>query len=350
MLREFAEVVETLTAETPLVLVLEDLHWSDYATLDLLTRLAQRPEAARLLVLGTYRPADILASGHPLHSVRQTLEVHRQCTELALELLSAADVARYLQVRFPHHTFPAALGDVLHRRTDGNPLFLVNVVEALRQQGLLAQRDAQWTLQGDVKAVVRGVPESPRQLIEQQLARLTPEEQQLLMVASVAGVEFAAAEVAAGVEVEVSHIETLCDALVQRQLFLCPADMQTWPDGTVTARYRFIHALYQDVLYQHTAATRRLRLHQRLGVRLEAAYGAQGGEMAAVLAMHFTHGRDVRRAIQYWRQAAQNAARRHAQHEVIQALHRALELLALLPDTPSVPKRNSLCRWPLVLL
>jgi predicted ATPase len=93
MLRELAEAVEALTVERPLILVLEDLHWSDYATLDLLSWLAQRQEPARLLVLGTYRSVDVIVRGHPLQAVKQELMRHRQCAELSLELLTGAEVA-----------------------------------------------------------------------------------------------------------------------------------------------------------------------------------------------------------------------------------------------------------------
>jgi DNA-binding winged helix-turn-helix (wHTH) protein len=100
MLRELAEVVETLAAETPLVLVLEDLHWSDYATLDLLALLARRRAPARLLLLGTYRPVDVIVQAHPLRPVAQTLQQQGYCQELLLEPLSAGEVAAYLHGRF----------------------------------------------------------------------------------------------------------------------------------------------------------------------------------------------------------------------------------------------------------
>src|SRR5439155_4131600 len=96
MLREMATVVDALAAETPLVLVLEDLHWSDYATLDLLALLARRRAPARLLVLGTYRPVDVIVSGHPLRTVLHDLQQHGHSQALLLEPLTAGEVAAYL--------------------------------------------------------------------------------------------------------------------------------------------------------------------------------------------------------------------------------------------------------------
>ncbi|MBI3801903.1 MAG: AAA family ATPase, partial [Deltaproteobacteria bacterium] len=126
MLREVCEALEALTTDTLLIVVLEDLHWSDHATLDLLTMLAQRREAARLLVVGTYRPAEVALREHPLAAVKQGLQQHGACTEVALEFLSDAAVGEYLRLRFPQPQFPEAFPRLLHRATDGNPLFLLN--------------------------------------------------------------------------------------------------------------------------------------------------------------------------------------------------------------------------------
>jgi DNA-binding winged helix-turn-helix (wHTH) protein len=125
MLRELAEAVETLTAMRPVVLVLEDLHWSDGATVDWLAYVARRREAARLLVLGTYRPTDAIVQGHPVHTVAQELQRHGQGRALGLGYFSEAVVAVYLAQRLATQPLPAALARALHQRTTGNPLFLV---------------------------------------------------------------------------------------------------------------------------------------------------------------------------------------------------------------------------------
>src|SRR5580765_761293 len=107
MLRELIEALDALTVEAPLVLVLEDLHWSDAATIDLLGMLARRRDPARLLVLGTYRPADVASAAHPLKAVKQELQVHGYCQELHLDFLSLSAVERYLSRRFSGHGFPS---------------------------------------------------------------------------------------------------------------------------------------------------------------------------------------------------------------------------------------------------
>jgi predicted ATPase len=119
MLRELIEAVDALSAEAPLVLVLEDLHWSDSATIDLLAMLARRRDPARLLILATYRPADVAASAHPLKPVKQELQLHGCCEELVLAFLSEASVGDYLG-RFPSASFPPGFAGMLHENTSGN--------------------------------------------------------------------------------------------------------------------------------------------------------------------------------------------------------------------------------------
>jgi DNA-binding winged helix-turn-helix (wHTH) protein len=100
MARELAEAIDALTAERPLVLWLEDLHWSDLSTVDALAMLAWRREPARLLVVGTYRPADAIASGHPLRALAGELQAHAQCRGLPLGFLTPPEVCQYLAARF----------------------------------------------------------------------------------------------------------------------------------------------------------------------------------------------------------------------------------------------------------
>jgi predicted ATPase len=333
MVRELGEALETLTAERPLVLVLEDLHWSDYATLDWLSFLARRRETAQLLVLGTYRPVDVIVREHPLKSVKQELQMHGHCQELPLECLTEAEVTAYLRARFAGSELPAELGRVVYEHTDGNPLFTVAVVEEWVGQGLLLARGGRWELQAGLEEVV-GVPESLRQMIERQLERLSLQEQQLLEAASVVGTEFSAAAVAAALAGEAVAVEGQCERLARRGQFLRPRGIGTWPDGTVAARYGFIHAFHQEVLYGRVTAGRCLRLHRMIGEREEAAYGERAGEIAAELAVHFERGQDYGRAVQYLRQAAENALRRSAHVEAITLLTKGLELLKTLPDTP----------------
>src|SRR5205807_2456299 len=130
----------------PLLLVLEDLHWSDYSTLDLISYLARRHDPARLMIIGTYRPVDVIIGDHPLKGVKRELQAHGLFQELPLEYLSEAAIADYLASRFPVHQFPARLKRSIYRRTEGNPLFMVNLVEYLIDHKIVVEEQGIWKL------------------------------------------------------------------------------------------------------------------------------------------------------------------------------------------------------------
>ena len=181
----------------------------------------------------------------------------------------------------------------MYQRTDGHPLFLVTVVEHLLQRGVLREGAGQWEVQPEAAAAALEVPASVRQMIEQQFDRLSPAEQRVLEAASVAGSECAVAAVAAGLDLAMEAVEDCCAGLAQRGQFLVASGLETWPDGTVTERYGWQHALYQEVVYARVPEGRRLRLHRRIGAREETGYGAQAGAHAAELAVHFERGQDT---------------------------------------------------------
>jgi predicted ATPase len=100
MVREICEAAELITADTPLLIILEDLHWVDPSTLDVISALARRREPAKLLLVGTYRPVDLVLSQSPLRGLKQNLLVHSLCHEISIECLEEPDVAEYLRRLF----------------------------------------------------------------------------------------------------------------------------------------------------------------------------------------------------------------------------------------------------------
>jgi predicted ATPase len=257
-----------------------------------------------------------------------------------LERLPEAAVEKYLTVTFPRHLLPSSLARALHLSKSGNPLFLVKVMQDWVQRKLLAEVAGEWQLQSTVEDVASTVPPSLHQLIEQQLEQLSRHDQQLLEAASIAGEEFSAAAVAAAVAEHLGNVEDQCEDLVRRAQVLKAQGTAVWPDGTVATRYGFAHALYTQVLYERVAAGRRVRLHQRIGQQLEAAYGAQADEVSVELAVHFERGREYERAVRYLEQAARKALRRSASQEAIQHLRTALRLLETLPETSERVQRE----------
>jgi predicted ATPase len=331
MLREMAEALEALAAEMPLVLLLEDLHWSDFSTLELLSVIARRSEAARLLIIGSYRPVEMLSSDHRLRAMKEELDLHQQCEELRLKLLNERDVGAYIRLRFADEDPARSLeqaAPMIHQRTEGNPLFMINVVDYLVEQGSL------------LGANKIAPPRTITQMIEGNLDRQKPEEQTVLEAASVVGAEFSAAAVAAALQQEIDEVEACCARLARHEQFVAPRVAIAWPDGTVAAGFRFHHTLYQEVLYQRVPAGRRVELHRRIAERQEAAWGDHAAEIAAELAYHFGRCGDKAKALKHLQLAGQRAVAQRAYREADQHYSDALAILRTRPESPDRDRRE----------
>ena len=267
MLREMLETLEAIGVETPVVLVLEDLHWSDPSTIDLLEAVAKRREPVRLLVLGTYRRGEAIAQDHPVHRLEQSLRSRGLCAQVALGGLAEDALDEYAAALLGGGS-PAGLGRLLHERTGGNPLFAKTLLESWLEQGLLDEA-------ADLERLAVDIPDSIRDLIEQMLSQLDPADQGLLEAASVAGQRFSAASVAAALDRDTAEVEARCGALARSGRFLESDGEDSWPDGTIASCFAFSHDLQREVVYDRLPAARRARVarqrRQAAGDRLRRA-------------------------------------------------------------------------------
>ncbi|MCE9658362.1 MAG: AAA family ATPase [Burkholderiales bacterium] len=333
MLREIAQALEVLAARKPIVLWLEDLHWSDPSSLAVIAFLAGRRDPARLLVIATFRPADAQAGASPLHGLALQLAQRGQALQMALAPLDAGAVGQYLRARFgagaPHSL--AALGAFLHRRSDGNALFTVAMVDDLVRRRRLAQHDGAWVLHGSVDELGDGLPDDLRHLVHEQIERLGEDDRRLVEAAAVCGTDFPAASLAAALQADLASVEERCARLAQQGRFLRPRDPVTWPDGTVSAGFGFLHALYWQGTYERVSQSRRADWQRRIGLGQEQAFGAECGPIAAELAMRFEMARDFERSVGYLQRAGAAALSCCAYPECIELLRHALTLLPQVP-------------------
>ena len=332
MLREMTEALEAITQAQPLILVLEDLHWSDQSTLELLATLGRRRGRARLFLLGTYRSVEV-AGDHPLRGVVNELQLHTRGQEIPLGLLSTSAIQSYIAKRFPKNQFPPQLEDFLLQRTEGNPLFLVNVVDDLLRRNVITNAKGRWQLLRQLDSDLPEMPQNIRQAIERQIDQLDDMERVLLETASAAGVTFSSPTIAAGLDLSVVDVEAACDRLVRRGQFIQSKGTYTWPDGTLSPVYGFIHALYQETLYERIPFSKRQSVHQQIGMQLEQAYGEHASDNAAELAVHFECGRDFSRAVHYHQLAGDKALERRAHPEAAAHFTQAIELAHNLRDS-----------------
>jgi DNA-binding winged helix-turn-helix (wHTH) protein len=336
MLRELGAMLDAQTAGRPLVLVIEDLHWSDHATVSLLGYLARRRGPARWLALATFRPIESALTDHPLQSLRRELRAQRLCVELALDTFSAPDVDAYLERRFAPRPVQmrAEIARALHAHTEGLPLFVVSVVDELVGSRQLQPGEDGWAM-ADGSWTTLQVPDTITGVVERQIAQLPGALRALLEAASVLGFEFAHDLLAAVSGEPPDALQARCDSLARRGEWLVHAGMAERGDGGLAFRYAFRHAMYQRVLYERSAPAQRLQHH------LAAAQALAGGVLperhAAELAHHHERARDIALSggaraekliaeARRWRLAAAREARAlHALDDAIAHYARALE-------------------------
>jgi hypothetical protein len=325
MLREFAEFVDRYTQRQPLLLVTEDLHWSDHATVRLIDHVARRRGPTRLLWLASFRLAEVIAADHPLKSLRHELRLHSLCEEIALDSFSETEVAEYIGRRFPQAGASEAFARALHDRTDGLPLFVTNVLDDLVAQGAL--KDGTDGISADALAASIPVPESLTGVIEKQLGRLDANQHALLEAASACGVEFRPAVLANTTELSTQQIDDICHGLARAGTWLRHLAVDTLPDGTLESHYAFRHVLYQQILYNRQGELARAKLHRRIAAALERERAAGRAVKAAELALHCERGRDLNAALRHYASAAESALAHYAPMEALHLTTHALGLL-----------------------
>ncbi|MDP6454039.1 MAG: AAA family ATPase, partial [SAR202 cluster bacterium] len=297
----------------PLVLILDDLHWSDKPSLMLLQFLVRELSGARILLIGTYRDME-LNRQHPLADSLAILTRERLFERVLLRGLSRDDVGRFIEVT-SGVTPPSSLVDTVYAQTEGSPLFVTEVVRLLVQEGQLtpdrtSSRET-WTLR---------IPEGVREVIGRRLNRLSARCNEALAVASVIGREF-----------NINHLSPLMDDLSSDRLLdvleegLEARVIEELPTGI--GLYQFTHALIHETLLDELSLTRRVRLHTRVAESLESLYGANADDHAAELAYHFVQAEAVlggKKIVHYCQVAGDRALQNYAYEEALEQFERAI--------------------------
>jgi serine/threonine protein kinase/predicted ATPase len=330
--REIALLLEEIGRMSPVVLCFDDVHWADPSTTDLIGYLSRRIDNTRLLIVTTARPSELAQAKHPFLAMKLDLLSRGMCREIVPSSLRVEDIARYLTLRFPEHAFPDALAAVLHDRTEGNPLFMADLVRDLRRRQAITQVDGRWRLAEHMSALERELPQSVRSAVQRKVETLPAEDRRLLSAASVQGLDFDTALIAAALQLGEEEVEDRLDRLEREHALVQFVDEWEAPDRTLTLRYRFAHHLYYNAFYDALRATRRAALSRAIAERLVTRFGDKVGEHAGDVALLFEGARDNVRAAQYWNRAAQASARLYAHEETVRLAQRGLQLLASEPE------------------
>ncbi len=332
MKRELRAFLFDASRRAPLVWIIEDLHWADVSTIDILNYVASRFEEMRVLVVTAFRPSDMSLSRHPFLGVRQALKARGVYEEIALDFLGRDDVTRYLTLRFPGNAFPPAFVDAIHSRTEGSPLFMADLVRYLADTGVIADVGGAWTVTGEHAVATGELPESVRGMIARNIERLGEADRKLLLAASVQGEEFDSAVVSEALELDAADVEERLETLQHLHGFVQRGEEVEYPDGSYTLRYRFVHVLYQNVLYASLQPSRRTGLCGRTARALAAHHTTDAPIVAGRLALLFEAARDFASAGQFFYLAAQRAVSLFGFREALTLAERGLAGVSKLPE------------------
>jgi DNA-binding winged helix-turn-helix (wHTH) protein/tetratricopeptide (TPR) repeat protein len=340
MRREFCDFIEMLAEGTTVLLWLEDLHWSDAGTIDLLETVARHTTDSRLLLIASYRPVDAAIKNAPVARLKRSLEVSGLARELPLEFLKPPAVGQIVEHRLGSRELPASLSDLLYEQTNGNPLFVAAALNHLLAEDLLDCRDNCWVLKAPLEEIRSKCPESLRSIVDLQRADASPEEAETLDAASAAGTAFDTQAVAGALNTDPVTVEAVLDRLANREQFLRRAGTSNWPDGTTCRRFEFIHDVFRESIYHSLAPGLRQSFHHRIAECMEAGFAGAAEPVAAELALHAELGGDRQRSITFLIMAAQRAQMLNAPREALAYLDRALTQLAATPPDEARDRRE----------
>ena len=327
MLREMGQFLDRYTERRPLLLVTEDLHWSDPATIQLIDYVARRRGSARLMWLASFRLAEVVALDHPLNPLRHELRLHDLCEEIVLDPFSESEVGDYVVERSPALTTDEAFVRALHERTDGVPLFVASMMTEVITHAARAGDDAPAVPQ----LAKIAVPENLAAIIDHYVAKLTSDQHLVLSAAAVCGIEFRINTISGALERDAAWVGQTCDELAREQLWVV-APRAEGGSNAAELPYSFRHALFRQVLYERTNPSVRSQLHRKVGATLERERAPGAPVAAAKLAMHFELGREPMAALRYYVEAAETALARLSPRECMDLTEQALNLLRQAPE------------------
>jgi len=339
---QFVQVFEEIATQSPLLVILDDLQWADANSLSLLFHLGRRLHGSRIFLLGIFRNEDVLApgyetqgpgdQGHPLPLVVRELQRQRGDIVIDLDECSAIGfVNAYLDAE------PNRLGEGFRRRlsdcTGGNPLFVVELLRSLEEQGLLFKdREGCWRDREGIGW--ERVPPRVEAIIAKRMDRLPQRWYTLLSVASVAGESFSAELLAESLEWPLSDVLRILAALAAHPRREVQFRGQAWVGERMISHYRFRHVLFQSYLYERLTESEKSIWHGKIGAVLEAHYGSHAEDIAPVLAHHFEAAGQFLKAVHYYQLAGLRAMSRFAPVESLALYTRGQALLQQMPESP----------------
>ncbi len=301
----------------PVIIFIDDLHWADKTTLNLLHYLARNTRDNRILIIGTYRPEDILETQsertHQLKKTMQNMNRESLFDKIKLERLDNEQIEELLQTVFDGDEFEKNFTEMIYKETEGNPFFVLEVIKLLVEESCIRQQEnGRWELSIDIKNI--DLPSRVYDVIKRRLDRLRDDQLEMLECASIQGEEFRSEVI--GIIMAIGRLKllrNLSDIEKTHKLIHSQKD-----------RYRFDHAKIKDVLYNGMLEDLRIEYHRMVGDTILELYKGSLDQVVNELAYHYHEGEDVR-AFKYLLKAANKAKDAYANEEAVTFYGMALE-------------------------
>ena len=312
----FSQFISNISKEAPLLVVLDDLQWTDSTSLLLLHYLARGAHRGPLLLLGAYRSADI-DSKHSLTAVLTELNRERLLQSVSLKRMSLNDISEMIRQMLEQDDIPAEFCRMVYEKTRGNPFFAEEVIKSLKEEEIIHREKNGWTIR-EVSRIE--FPETVKSVVKARIDRLDEECQNVLTLASFIGNDFTCEALAAVTGIEENKLLDLIEKLLKTGL----------------AKHRVIRGedacsfadiIIRDVVYEEVSPFRRKKLHNTVGCALEKVYAKKIDEHFGELALHFLESGEKDKALDYFLKAGERAARIYANSEAASYFQSALRLL-----------------------
>jgi adenylate cyclase len=343
--QQYADVVQALAKERTLILVLDDLQWADSASLNLLFYLARQLKESRVLLLGTYRPDDVaLGRGgerHPLDPILNELKRYYGDIVIDLGAAQAAESRAFVDalVDSEPNRLDAPFRNELYARTEGHPLFTVELLRHLQEGGdVVKDAEGKWIPSATLNW--EALPARVEGVIGERIARLESNLRETLNIGSVIGYEFAAQVVARVQQVQERELLRNLTRELERRHRLVLEEGETRVGNQFLSQYRFIHSLFQQFLYNELGTGERRLMHGEVAEALEQLYAEQSDEIAVQLARHYLEAGDDGKTVEYAISAGDQAAAAFAYAAARGFYEEALAALSHLPETAENQRRR----------
>jgi class 3 adenylate cyclase/tetratricopeptide (TPR) repeat protein len=325
-----ATFLRNASADRPIVLLLDDLHWADKASLLMLQYLARNLRGQRILLVGTYRDVE-LDRTHPLAEAVASLRHERLFDRVLLRGLTVGEVKSLIDA-IDDQDSPLAFAEIIHRETEGNPFFVAEILRHLVETGVIAKVEGTWV--GTIETIADNLPEGIREVIGRRLSRLSAGCNRMLGVAAAMPGGFSLEVVAAVLDADEEQTLDYLDEALGVQVLRERREKR----GT----YEFSHALIRQTLYAELSTPRRVRLHRQIASALESRKGGEAdlGELA-YHCFQGAPGGDVPKAVDYATRAAERARSQAAHEEAARFYDMALQALELA-EQPDLERRAEL--------